>query len=166
MKPIPNFPDYQITRNGRVWSNFRRRWLRLKLNSDSYYILTARKDNRRVYLRVHRLVLETYVGPCPKGMECRHLNGIRTDNRLENLRWGTRSENIQDSKQHGTYNGGGQLGEKNKNAKLTKDKVRVIRYLRNVAKFSLKDIAWQFDVSVSAISEICSGRNWGWLSTI
>jgi len=62
--------------------------------------------------------------------------------------------------------GGGQLGEKNKNAKLTKDKVRVIRYLRNVAKFSLKDIAWQFDVSVSAISEICSGRNWGWLSTI
>ena len=157
MKSIPGFPNYCITKDGRVWSNFRKRWLNLKLNSDGYYILTARRNNQRVYLRVHRLVLETFVGPCPEGMECRHLNGIRTDNHLDNLCWGTRSENFQDSVRLGVIN---RKGEKGHNVKLKEHQVKVIRYLRDVAKFSLKDIAWQFDVSLSAISEICSGRNW------
>lgn len=52
---------------------------------------------------VHRLVLEAFVGPCPKGMQCRHLNGIPTDNRLENLRWGTPSEDNYDRVRHGTH---------------------------------------------------------------
>jgi len=46
--------------------------------------------------------LETSVGPCPEGHVTRHLNGDPTDNRLENLRWGTRSENQRDSVKHGT----------------------------------------------------------------
>lgn len=53
---------------------------------------------------IHRLVLETYVGPCPEGMQCRHLNGNQFDNRFENLCWGTPSENVRDTIQHGTYN--------------------------------------------------------------
>ncbi|GAC81679.1 HNH endonuclease [Gordonia malaquae] len=52
---------------------------------------------------VHRLVMETFVGPCPSGMEVRHLNGEPADNRLENLAYGTRSENVLDSVAHGTY---------------------------------------------------------------
>jgi HNH endonuclease/NUMOD4 motif len=52
--------------------------------------------------RVHRLVLGAFVGPCPEGMECRHLNGDRADNRLENLAWGTPHENGMDRLRHGT----------------------------------------------------------------
>lgn len=37
--------------------------------------------------RVHRLVLETFVGPCPEGHDADHINGDREDNRLANLRW-------------------------------------------------------------------------------
>ena len=51
--------------------------------------------------RIHRLVLETFVGPCPPGKECRHLDSDRCNNRLDNLRWGTRSENAQDRLQTG-----------------------------------------------------------------
>ena len=43
---------------------------------------------------VHRLVLLAFAGPCPDGMEALHLNGNPRDNRLRNLRWGTRGENI------------------------------------------------------------------------
>ncbi|WP_396897297.1 NUMOD4 motif-containing HNH endonuclease [Mycolicibacterium fortuitum] len=56
----------------------------------------------KVFRHVHRLVLETFVGPCPAGMEACHNNGDRFDNRLENLRWDTRSNNNLDKNKHGT----------------------------------------------------------------
>lgn len=49
------------------------------------------KGNSR---QVHQLVLEAFVGPCPEGCEVLHLNHNPADNRLENLRYGTRSENL------------------------------------------------------------------------
>ncbi len=51
---------------------------------------------------VHRLVLEAFVGPCPDGMECRHLDGNQTNNWLDNLAWGTKQENEADKIRHGT----------------------------------------------------------------
>jgi hypothetical protein len=52
---------------------------------------------------VHKAVVEAFLGPRPKGQDTRHLNGIKTDNRLENLVYGTRSENIRDCLRHGTH---------------------------------------------------------------
>ena len=52
---------------------------------------------------VHKLVLLTFVGPAPDRHECCHNNGNPADNRLENLRWGTRSDNIRDAVRHGTW---------------------------------------------------------------
>lgn len=52
---------------------------------------------------VHRVVLEAFVGPCPPGMQCRHLNGVADDNRLVNLVWGTASEDNYDRVRHGTH---------------------------------------------------------------
>ena len=43
---------------------------------------------------VHRLVVETFLGPCPPGHETLHLNHTPSDNRIENLKYGTRSENM------------------------------------------------------------------------
>ena len=71
----------------------------------SGHLLVALSAHRRMYnRRVHRLVLEAFVGPCPEGMEVRHLNGHPADNRVENLVWGTRSENTQDQVLHGVHN--------------------------------------------------------------
>lgn len=57
------------------------------------------KGNSRL---VHQLVLEAFVGPRPKGMESLHLNHDPQDNRLLNLRYGTRSENIRMDYEAGT----------------------------------------------------------------
>lgn len=53
-------------------------------------VAIGRGNNRLV----HQLVLEAFVGPCPEGCEVLHLNGVPNDNRLENLKYGTRSENL------------------------------------------------------------------------
>jgi hypothetical protein len=52
---------------------------------------------------VHRLVLAAFVGPCPEGMEVRHLDGNPANTRLANLRYGTHSENELDKVRHGTH---------------------------------------------------------------
>lgn len=52
---------------------------------------------------VHRLVLQAFVGPCPRGQEGCHNNGQSLDNRLSNLRWDTRSSNILDTVKHGGH---------------------------------------------------------------
>lgn len=55
--------------------------------------------------QVHRLVLEAFVGPCPRGCECCHYDGNAQNNRIENLRWDTKSANGSDRKRHGTAGG-------------------------------------------------------------
>ena len=50
--------------------------------------------------RVHRLVLEAFVGQCPEGFECNHKNRDRSDNRLENLEWVTHIENLRNTSQN------------------------------------------------------------------
>jgi hypothetical protein len=62
----------------------------------------SRYGNARHRL-IHQLVLEAFVGPRPPGLECRHLNDDSTDNRLSNLVWGTRSENLHDMVRNGKH---------------------------------------------------------------
>ncbi len=60
-----------------------------------------RRDGKIRSFYVHRLVLEAFVGPCPPGMEGCHWNDVPDDNRLSNLRWGTRKENRLDIVRNG-----------------------------------------------------------------
>ncbi len=108
---IPNHIDiYQVSNIGRVRSldrldslGRRRRGQILKLRlKDDYSYLFLHENGRPKYHSVHRLVLETFKEPCPEGMECCHNNNNRSDNRLENLRWDTKSNNALDRKKHGT----------------------------------------------------------------
>ena len=54
--------------------------------------------------RIHRLVLETFIGPMPPGSYALHNDGDKANNRLENLRWGDSSENTLDMVRHGVHN--------------------------------------------------------------
>lgn len=74
------------------------------------------------------------------------------------LRWATPQENEADKLLHGTH----MRGERNHNAKLTEDDIRLIRSLRG--KLSQRAIGEKFHVSEAAIMMIHSGRNWGWLT--
>lgn len=111
------------------------------------------KNHKRL---IHRLVLETFVGACPPGVETCHNNGVRTDNRLENLRWDTRKNNAKDKVKHGTL----LSGEKCHTAKLTPRKVDRLRFLRKNKNLTFKKLGIMFDISTQAAWMICVGKNW------
>lgn len=108
---ISDFPGYHITREGLLYSRYNKRGqltnryhqnkLYNRSNGYSQVVLKIRKLNklRRVY--IHRLVAEVYI-PNPENKPCVcHKNSIRTDNRVENLYWGTYKENSQQAAKEG-----------------------------------------------------------------
>jgi hypothetical protein len=109
-RPIPGWEGlYEVSNHGLVWSCKKRKGTRggiLKtppLKSGHLQVNLCR-DGVPVHKQVHALVLEAFAGPCPPGMECRHLNGNPADNRWpENLTWGTSGENNLDQVRHGTF---------------------------------------------------------------
>lgn len=116
-KPVLGYEgSYEVSDHGRVRSLGRHiatrwggsRWLPGRAMrpfvSDSGYsrITLTGKGNPRKFL-VHRLVLESFVEKCPRDMEACHANGVPDDNRLQNLRWDTKSANNNDRVRHGTH---------------------------------------------------------------
>ena len=103
-KPVPGYENqYEVSDKGNVRSYRRSVTPRLlkpgRMTAGHLSVALGRNNSRCV----HELVLLAFVGPAPYKHECRHLNGDPADNRLENLVWGTRSENILDAVSHGTW---------------------------------------------------------------
>ena len=106
-KPIPGFDGYEVSSLGRVLSTVRRipRILSQKEQTPGGYPQVALQapDGRRVTRLVHRLVAEAFHGPCPQGQEVLHIDGNRQNPHADNLRWGTRADNMQDQVRHGVH---------------------------------------------------------------
>jgi len=117
-----------------------------------YLAVNLTCKGKRKQFHVHRLVLESFAGLPEVGHECCHNNGIRTDNRLENLRWDTRKNNHLDKKLHGTW----QVGEKSGTSKLKNPDVVFIRESNK----PYKELAEFFGVSKNTIERIKNNRSW------
>ena len=113
-KPVVGYEgSYEVSNNGRIFSiprlnsrGFSRRGRFLKPAPDTSGHLQVGLSRNGIQSRkaVHRLVLEAFVGPCPPGMEACHWDDDPTNNRLENLRWDTRSANDADMVRNGNHN--------------------------------------------------------------
>lgn len=107
---IPGFEGrYQVSTEGRVLSvvaQDKPRLLKIysinrKTRAKPRLAVTLCNGGVRRMFLVYRLVLLAFVGPCPEGMEACHWDDDTTNNKLENLRWGTRSDNAQDMIRNG-----------------------------------------------------------------
>lgn len=94
MKPHPDFPNYSITPDGQVFSHKRTRFMKPYKNNRGYMVIRVGGK----CTGVHRLVAATYIPNPMLAPDVNHRNGIKTDNRVENLEWCSRGENMAHAK--------------------------------------------------------------------
>lgn len=102
--------------------------------------------------QVHICVCEAFHGSRPAGREVAHFDGDRTNNRADNLRWATRTENMDDARRIGRL-----IGDPDRpKYKLTAEQVLEIYQSTS----SIRKLAAQYSVSESQISRIRARRVW------
>ena len=158
-KEVPGYRDYFVSDFGRIKGPGKGhnggQIMNPMRSIDGYlYILTKRPEVPRK-LFIHRAVLLAFVGPCPEGMESRHKNGKPSQNLLDNLAWGTRVEQREDERRHGTRC----IGEKSGTAKLTEKAVLEIR--KRIKTTTARALSKEHGVSHTTILRAVNGHYWG-----
>lgn len=153
-KPVVGFEGiYEVSNHGQIRSLKTGKIKKITIDkSTNRPFLNLWKNNKQFVVRVHKLVLEAFVGKCPEGLECCHNDGNSFNNHIDNLRWDTHQSNIHDRIKHGTSNRGERCGT----AKLTLEQVRAIRKDTRLQK----EIAAQYGVTQNTISRIKNGIRW------
>ena len=161
-KAIPGAPGYDVSTAGQIRSRRRSgapRILTGGMGTHGYRQVVVGYAGKRRAIMHHRAVLLAFVGPCPEGMEARHLNGDRLDNRLGNLAWGTRQQNHDDKRDHGTT----ARGEGHGCAKLGEPEALAILWYGSQGG-NRRALAARFGVTPVMVDNIRAGRNWSHLS--
>lgn len=143
-KPIRQFPNYKIDRQGNVYNS---KGYRLKPETTNKgYLRVSLSDDERSHQRfsVHRLVAETYI-PNPDNLpQVNHINENKTDNSVDNLKWCTQLDNLKHSG----------VIDKASVAKFTR-----VRCVDTGETYdSVKEATDRFGLSHSNIVACCSGR--------
>lgn len=111
---------YQVSNLGRVkslnyWRTKKERILKPRYNCSGYLHVTLCIDHIQKNHRIHRLVCNAFLTNPDNKETINHINGIKSDNRLDNLEWATLSENMRHAFNTGLYKGSmlGKLGKDN-----------------------------------------------------
>lgn len=126
------------------------------LNPKGYLSVILQRDGKPKTFRTSRLVLTVFIGPCPDGMEACHNNGIRADNRIGNLKWGTPKENSADKVSHGTMI----MGERAPAHKLTEAAVREMRRDHHLGVLTYAEAGRRYGITRSTAKKVIDGRLW------
>ncbi len=165
---IADYPDYSISNMGnlksrRPWSKqkdktiVKERLLNPHLTHYGYRAVRLCKDGKQVDRLIHRLVIAAFIGDCPEGKEVNHIDGVKTNNRIDNLEYVTDSEQRQHAYDMGLQKKGGDKW----NAILNAEKVVEIRNL--IGKMKGREIAKIYGVTPGTISDIKKGRRWAYI---
>lgn len=156
---IKGFPEYYVTDTGDVYSRNYKNTGRIKKmspvkRSDGYLRLMLK--GKGYY--IHRLVAEAFIPNTDKKAQVNHKNGDKTDNRVENLEWCTRSENVRHAYDvlHRKAPYQGKLGKKDPKARI----VQQIDKQGNIVAeyYGIGEVERKLKISRSNISECCLGK--------
>jgi len=155
---IPEFEDYFICSNGEVYHiNYNNTNKIGKLtpckNRDGYLFVRLSKKGNVKNRTIHRLIAQHFIPNNSNKNVVNHLNGIKADNRIENLEWCTRSENDKHAFKLGLRK------PLRANAKITKEIAKEINKRANNGERGI-DLSKEYKLSNATISMIKNNQIW------
>jgi hypothetical protein len=148
---------YQVSNLGRFKSLKNKKEKILKLgNAMGYQIIRLYKNKKMNTIKAHRLIANHFIDNQENKPQVNHKNGIKTDNRVENLEWATCSENHRHAINSGLKVF--KFGETHVNSKLKDEDVKKIKYELN--QYEVPELAKLFNISRSTIYLIRKNKNW------
>lgn len=137
---------YEVSNMGNIRNIKTKRIFNKNIDCHGYCIVTLRKGNKQKLFKVHRLVAQTFIPNPENKPQVNHKNGIKTDNRVDNLEWTTCKENVQHAVNNGLINCEKQVEQYNKKGKLLSIWMSIIEAQR------------QLKIKDSNIIEVCNGK--------
>jgi hypothetical protein len=150
---VVGHPEYRVSNDGRIYSHKSGKYIKGIEQKRSGHVYFWPRRGVKVYF--HTAVLEAFDRPRPIGLECRHLDGNPKNNNFTNLKWGTRSENQQDTIAHGHK----PMGEDAEFSTMSNDSAEAVRILSKHG-FSSRRIGAIFSVSHTTIQKIIRGERY------
>ncbi len=176
-KDIPNFEGYyQASTMGRIRSLDREiekrdgrggidRYVRLgkifnlKYKKNRRYTsVRLSKDGKTNSYAVHRIIAITFINNSENKPQANHINGIKSDNRVENLSWMTNSENVNHAIETGLNNS--VRGESHGSCKFKNEDITNMRNMYKTGNYTYKQIGLLFNATVARVSEIIRRKTW------
>jgi len=172
---VPGFEKaYQVSSEGRIRSLDRMvtdsigrkklmigTLLKQNTNRGGYHHVGLCNSGKTHTKTVHQLVMAAFSGPCPENQEVMHLDGVRTNNKLCNLRYGSRSCNSAFTIDHGTVCSGSLFsGENNSLAKFTNNQAGEIRRVWATDGVTKAALAREYNVSRPTIRRIINNKSY------
>lgn len=166
MKQIPNYSRYSVSEDGKIYStNYKNSGKTKELNpstsKDGYpQTMLQRDDGKYCTKKVHWFIALAFLGERGQGLEVNHKNGIKTDNRISNLEYVTRSENVK----HAYENGLAKRfhGSSNHFSKLTeKDVLEIRAHVKNspTRHYGRKELAKKYGISEGHLKKIVNSKD-------
>lgn len=118
------------------------------IRPSGYHVVRVTTNDKSCNMSVHRLVAWAFIGKQDKGIEVRHIDGNKSNNKADNLCYGTKSDNMRDAIVHRTFS----MSEWHPCAKLTNEQVKEIRD----SKENYKLIAKKFGIHPHTVHKIRS----------
>lgn len=146
---------YRVSNKGNVFIVKKGRNQKLLLVKKGYLLCDLYKSGVKKRISVHRLVATHFLDKQLDKNQVNHKNGIKTDNRVENLEWMTNSENMRHAINLGLKKvlKGDELP-----SKLTEEQARTIKY--ELGHLTQKNISYLYKISRVTVSDIRRGKSW------
>jgi len=104
LTPIPNMEGlYSITKCGKIYSHITNRWMKLSINESGYQTVDLRKDGKRIFGIISRLVAQTFIPNPEFKPQVNHRDGNKLNNHVSNLEWATQQENTDHAELNGLF---------------------------------------------------------------